>query len=292
MELRQGFYPALGTPLDKNGNLVKESYEKQIELMITAGASGVLCMGSMGAQDALDSANYALTARVASGAVRGRVPLFIGAMDNSVFRVKERFSLLSGVEFDGVVLTTPFYSTTSDKNLVRFFEEAADAAPRPVYLYDLPVVTKQKITLAMVEELEKHPNIKGIKTGDIVLARKLYLDHPGFSVLFSNIDIFDVARAFGLPRVLDGMFTCTPANAAAFTKCCNEKDFASAAKYLDNILALRDLMAQNRIWPGYTVAMNLLGLDGFYGKGHGTSDPADGEAERIAAMMKKIGEIK
>lgn len=292
MELKQGFYPALGTPLDENGKLVEESYAKQIELMIGAGASGALCMGSMGTEEALDSETYAKTARVAGEAVRGRVPLFIGAMDNSVFRLKERFSALRGVEFDGVVLTTPFYGTASDKHLIRFFQEAADAAPRPVFLYDLPVVTKQKITYAMAEELSKHPNIAGIKTGDIVLARKLLLRHPDFAVMYSNLDVFDVARAFGLPRVLDGMFTCTPKNAAAFTKSCNEKDFAAAAKYLDNILELRDLMAQNGIWPGYTAAMNLLGLSGFYGRGHGTSDLCDGEAERIAEMMRRIGEIE
>lgn len=292
MELKQGFYPALGTPLDADGNLIEESYRKQIELMIKAGASGALCMGSMGTEDALDSKTYAKTAKVAADAVGGRIPLFIGAMDNSVFRVKERFEMLKGLAFDGIVLTTPFYGTTSDRNLVQFFKEAADAAPRPLFLYDLPVATKQKITYAMAEELSKHPNIKGIKTGDIVLARKLYMQHPEFAVMFSNIDIFDVAGAFGLPRVLDGMFTCTPANAAAFKKCYIENDFKGAGKYLDNILTLRDLMAQNRIWPGYTIAMNLLGLDGIYGRGHNTHLPNPDEAEKITEMMRKIGEIK
>jgi dihydrodipicolinate synthase/N-acetylneuraminate lyase len=50
MELKKGFYPALGTPKDENGNVLEESYRKQIELMIEAGASGALCMGSMGTE--------------------------------------------------------------------------------------------------------------------------------------------------------------------------------------------------------------------------------------------------
>ena len=45
-----GFVPALGTPLDKNGNLLVDSYKKQIEDQIQAGAAAILCMGSMGIQ--------------------------------------------------------------------------------------------------------------------------------------------------------------------------------------------------------------------------------------------------
>ena len=46
--LKDGFYTALGTPLDKDGNLVKESLTKHIKQQMEAGASGLLLMGSMG----------------------------------------------------------------------------------------------------------------------------------------------------------------------------------------------------------------------------------------------------
>ena len=290
MKLNHGFYPALGTPLDKNGKLIAESLQKQIDMQIAAGAAGALCMGSMGAEAALTLTEYTRTAQTAAEAVGSRVPLFVGAMDNSLFRVKERFEALAGLPVDGVVLTTPFYQTSNTENLLKFFSEAADAAPCPLYLYDLPGVTKQKITLPMAEALSKHPNICGIKTGDIALARKLHLEHPDFNLLFSNIDIFDVASSFGLPRVLDGMFACTPKNAAAFRRCLSADDAAGAGKYLDNILALRNLFLPNGVWPGFTIAMNLLGLEGSYGFGYDCA-AAPGEAEQVAEMMKRIGEI-
>ena len=37
--------------------------------------------------------------------------------------------------------------------------------------------------------------------------------------------------------------------------------------------------------------MNLLGLDGYYGRGFTTSEALPGEAERVEKMMKEIGEI-
>lgn len=291
MILNKGFYPALGTPLNKNGELAEESYRKQIEAMISSGTSGALCMGSMGTQAALSSDTYLQTAKTASEAVNGRVPLFIGAMDNSVSRVSERMDALKNMNFDGIVLTTPFYGTTTEKNLIRFFKAVADIAPRNVYLYDLPAVTKQKITYDMVCTLANHPNIVGIKTGDIVLARKLHLTMPDFHVLFSNLDAFDVAESFGLPMVLDGMFTCTPSNAEKFQKCYLKHDTEGVGKYLNNILGLRDIFLNDNIWPSYTCAMNLLGFCGNYGFGYEPeSSPA--QAQAVKDYMTKIGELK
>lgn len=48
--MKTGFVPALGTPIDENGNLVVDSYKKQIETMIAQGAAAILSMGSMGQQ--------------------------------------------------------------------------------------------------------------------------------------------------------------------------------------------------------------------------------------------------
>ncbi len=292
MEMQKGFCPALGTPLDDNGNLIEASYRKQIELMIEAGACGALSMGSMGTEAALSMEAYANTARVAAETVNKRIPLFIGAMDVSVFRVKERFELIKDLDFDGVVLTAPFYGKAPTDKLIQFFKECADIAPKPVYLYDLPGVTQQKITYPMMEELIKHPNIKGIKTGDIVLARLLYLNHPEVELFFSNLDIFDVAGAFGLPNVLDGMFSCMPATSAAFTKAYAAGDMAEATKHLNTIIDLRNLFLGNGIWPGFTIAMNLLGLEGNYGPGYTRHMPKPDEAERVAERMRQIGELK
>ena len=40
--MKPGFVPAVGTPLDKNGNLCVESYKKQIEDQIANGAIAIL----------------------------------------------------------------------------------------------------------------------------------------------------------------------------------------------------------------------------------------------------------
>ena len=88
--MKTGFVPALGTPIDENGNLVVDSYKKQIETMIAQGAAAILSMGSMGQQAFLRNEVCAETAKVAVEAVKGRVPVYVGCMDNSISRAASR----------------------------------------------------------------------------------------------------------------------------------------------------------------------------------------------------------
>ena len=90
MALKKGFYTALGTPLDKEGNLIAESLEKHIEQQIAAGASGLLLLGSMGIEAYVKNCAYADIVRVGIAANAGRLPFFVGVMDNSIAKVMEK----------------------------------------------------------------------------------------------------------------------------------------------------------------------------------------------------------
>ena len=69
MNVKNGFIPALSTPLNNDGSLNEASYRKQIEAMLQAGAVGILAMGSMGCEAALSNATFKRTAEVAADEV-------------------------------------------------------------------------------------------------------------------------------------------------------------------------------------------------------------------------------
>ena len=288
---KSGFYCALATPLDKDGNLMVESFKKQIENMINAGSAGLLCMGSMGAEAGLTTATYKKTAEVACSVVNGRVPLLIGAMDNSVFRVKERVEMLKDLNYDGLVLTAPFYQMDSKKNLIKFFFDCANVSNKPVFLYDLPVITKQKITYDMVKEIAKHKNIKGVKTIDTVMSRLINLELPNFELFHSNLDVFDVGVSFGINKVLDGMFACMPKTSKEVAIAIENGDIKSLTNAISKMIEFRNILAESGIWPGFTIAMNILGMEGNYGYGY--MEKVDGKEyyNKIENFLKEIGEI-
>ncbi|MBQ8605955.1 MAG: dihydrodipicolinate synthase family protein [Clostridia bacterium] len=291
---KKGFVPALGTPLDKNGYFIKDSFEKQIELMIDSGAVGLLAMGSMGIQATIRAGECKKVAKAAVDAASGRVPVYVGAMDCSIARVGERIAELEELDIAGLVFTTPYYNPLSHEKAVSFFKAVAGMTGHRVYLYDLAVVTQTKITYEMIKELiSSVSNIGGIKTADLNLIRKLMNDPElpaEFEIFYSGLDTFDVAYSYGICTNLDGMFTCTPKNSKKMYDALRAGDRDTAAQCLTNIIWLRDKMLTLDLMPAYSAGMNLLGCDGIFNQDYCTPYSENTKTEMYNAM-KAIGEF-
>ena len=217
MKLDRGFYTALGTPLDADGRVLARSLCDEIERMTAAGTSGLLLLGSMGMQPAVAPDECAAAAKIAACQNAGRTPLFVGVMDNSIRAVCARIDALRGLPVDGVVLTPPYYYGVAPEALRNFYHSVADFSPFPVFLYDLPVATKIKLTYPMVAQLQKHPNIRGIKTADLPMILELQTDaavKKDFTAFYSGLDTVHVGVQNGVCRYLDGMFFLRAAHRA------------------------------------------------------------------------------
>lgn len=292
--MKAGFIPALGTPLDAQGNLCKESYKKQINDQIEAGAVGILSMGSMGIQATLRQSVYPEVAAAAVEAAAGRVPVYVGAMDTSIARAKERLAAMEDLDIAGFVFTAPYYAPCSRDQMMNFFKAVAAATKHQILLYDLPGVTQSKITYDMVLELLRDvPNFGGIKSADLQMFRKLTLnpDVPeDFVMVYSGLDTFDIAYKWGINKCLDGMCSCTPVNTGKMFKAMEQGDYDTAAQCLNKIVDLRDAFLGWDLWPAYTTAMNLLGCEGNFGLDY-TSPIKPEFVPQIRAKMEAIGEL-
>lgn len=289
--MKDGFVTALGTPLDDSGALVESSFVKHVEDQIACGASALLVMGTMGNEAYIRDSVYPVVARAAMEAARGRVPVLVGAMDNSIGRVRDRIDSLRGLEIDGIVTTTPFYLKATQSELLEFFRGIAETSPFPVYLYDLWVVTQTKIEVETVFELMSDDNIRGIKSGDLLTCKFLQFDprrKSVFDVMFSGLDAFDIAYSYGVRSNLDGMFSCTPSINTKMYDALQKGDIDGGRKHLADILELRNTFISVGVMKGFTVAMNLLGYEGSFAPDYVV--PATGEeSEAIRACMKRIG---
>lgn len=292
--MKFGFVPALGTPLDEKGNLCKESLKKQINDQIKAGAVGLLCMGSMGIQACIRKEVYPEVAKTAIEAAEGRVPVFVGAMDTSIARAKERMAALEQTDIAGFVFTAPYYSACTRDQMMNFFRSVAGATEHDIILYDLPSVTQSKITYDMVLELLRDlPNFKGIKSADLQMFRKLKLnpDVPkDFIAVYSGLDTFDIAYKWGIDKCLDSMCSCTPVNTGKMFKAMAEDNYSVAAECLNNIVALRDAFLGWDLWPAYSTAMNLLGYEGNHCPDYCSPIKAE-YVPLVREMLENIGEL-
>ena len=291
--MKSQFYTALGTPLTEDGKIIEESLVKHIDRQIGAGASGLLLMGSMGIQAAVAHSEYKKVVDIGIAATKGRVPLYVGAMDNSLARVRERIDMIgAGKKIDGIVVTAPFYAVPRDVDAICWFTGIADYSPYPIYIYDLPGVTQYRVSMKVIDAVIGHPNVKGMKSANWELIKAIGRKYPdsGFDCLYSGLDSFDHANVLGINKNLDGMFCCTPKNGTVMYECLNKGDFVGARRHLDNILLLRDTMLANGLMRCFTYCMNLLGIEGNFHQDY-TAPAAEGAKEVMLDTLKKIGEL-
>lgn len=293
-EIKSGFVPALGTPLDANGNLLAESYKKQIDDQIKAGASAILCMGTMGIEPYIRDDVFPDVVKTAIEGAAGRVPVLVGAMETSVARAKCKIEAIGHLDFDALVFTPPFYLACNKQEVSNFFKRVSALTDKDIFLYDHPYSTQAKITYDMVIELlASIPNLKGIKSNDTVMFRKL-MQNPDvaktFELIFSGLDIFDVAYKFGFEKCLDGMLACTPHNTSMLFNELGKGNFDAAKNYLNNIISLRDVFVSNDLWPSFTASMNMLGYEGNFSPDY-SSQITKEAYDTVYTEMKRIGEI-
>ena len=291
--MKDGFYTALGTPYLPDGTLAEAGYRKEIEQQIQAGASGVLAMGTMGLLGCVPEAEYERVIRVACDAVAGRVRVLVGATDNSLTRVKARMDIINKYPVDVVVLTPPYYDRLNNDLLVEFLTKCAAMTDKDVYLYDHVGITQHKLNFAQVKKLSQVPNLKGIKSADLVLIKALHDDpeiKEDFMPIFSGSDLFGVANQYGIKNYLDGIFSCFPATIGKIQKCFDAEDYEGAKYWLKMMMDARDDMLAGGLWPMFSYAMNLLGCEGLFGHDYDTPANEKQKAD-TEAIMKRLGEI-
>lgn len=285
--MKDGFFTALGTPLDKEGSFIEESFAKHVADQVAAGASGLLAMGTMGIQAAVRQKDIRKVAETAVKAADGKCPVMVGVMDNSIARALDRVDMLKGLELQGIVSTAPFYFAPSQAQLIEYFERLADKSPFPLYIYDQPPVTQVAFTKDTVEKLMQHKNIKGIKSANINLIRALMRSEykpDDFDILFSGLDVFDNAYVSGIRKNLDGMFACMPEITSKMYQALKAGDAVEGGKQLDNILLLRNTFVKVGVLRGFTYAMNLLGYEGCFSADYENLPDEDGNAKEIVRI--------
>lgn len=78
----------------------------------------------------------------------------------------------------GLMVSAPHYIRPSQEGLLCWFERIADAASKPIILYDIPYRTGVEISLVTLQRLGQHPNILAIKDcgGDAAKTQQLIAD--------------------------------------------------------------------------------------------------------------------
>ncbi|HWI94181.1 MAG TPA: dihydrodipicolinate synthase family protein [Flavisolibacter sp.] len=182
----QGVWPAMFTPVTKNGKVSNSQLEKLIEMLIKEGTDGLYILGSTG-QGFLfsEQERKEITEQVVQ-IVNKRVPIIVqvGAINTEECIRLAKHAALAGV--DAISAVGPIYYAPSGNMAFEHYCKIAHATDLPFIPYQIGHATNK----TLVEKLLGIPNIIGMKltTLNLLEISSVYRQTKGSWQLFSGAD--------------------------------------------------------------------------------------------------------
>lgn len=254
-----------------------------------AGVAGIVTNGSNGEAVYLSSDERAQvtiqTRRALDDAGFGKMPIIVGASDQSVRATLELCSDAQRAGGDAVLLLTPsFFKWAMDSAAIeRYFTKVADSSPLPVIIYNYPgAVAGIDLESELLLRLAKHPNIVGTKftCGNVGKLARVATVTSSLSEVYptgrSRYMAFAGIADFITPSLAVGSSGAIVGAANVFPRACvNVYNLFVAGKHDDAMkaqaqLALADWSLTKRAIPGFKAI-----LQHYHGYGGSPRQPMD-----------------
>lgn len=242
-----GVIPPVVTPRTSAGDIDVPGLNAVVEHLIKGGVSGLFVLGSSGEVPYMTNAERELVVTTIASANAGRVPLVVGANEQTTNRVIDEGRKMIELGADALVVTTPYYAISNGAEIEAHFRAIHAALQVDIFAYDVPVRTHVKISVATAVALAKDGVIAGVKdsSGDDVSFRQLLLatkDIEGFSVFTGHEVVVDGALLGGAHGVVPGLGNVDPAGYRRMFDAAIAGDWAQAAKEQDRLARVFDIV--------------------------------------------------
>ena len=195
-ETLKGTGVALVTPFKKDKSIDFTSLENLIDIQIAGGLDYLVTLGTTGESVVLSDEEKIEVFNCTVKKVNGRVPIVIGIGGNDTGAVIKSFGKFDLSKVVAILSVSPYYNKPSQEGLFQHYMVLADAAPKPILLYNVPGRTGRNMTAATTLRLASHPNIAGIKEASPELTQMIAIlkDRPSDFLVVSGDDEMVMAQ--------------------------------------------------------------------------------------------------
>ncbi|HEX2251029.1 MAG TPA: 4-hydroxy-tetrahydrodipicolinate synthase [Gemmatimonadales bacterium] len=239
----QGCGTALVTPFAHDGSVDLAALRALVDWQIAEGIDFLVPCGSTGEAQTLKQWERERVVAAVVEVAGGRVPIMAGATSNDTEQAVDETKRMCRLGVDYILTACPYYNKPVQEGLYRHFTAVADAATKPVCLYNVPGRTSVNLTPPVTIRLAGHPNVMGIKeaSGDLKQIMEILRERPDGFAVFSGDDWL------ALPVIsagADGLISVTsneiPAAMTAFINLALAGNLENARAWHYRLLALMD----------------------------------------------------
>jgi dihydrodipicolinate synthase/N-acetylneuraminate lyase len=151
------------TPLLDRDTLDVAGLERLVERLLSGLVHGVFILGTSGEGPSLSHRLRRELITRTCRLVRKRFPVLVGITETAFHESVELAQHAADAGADAVVSSAPYYFPISQPELQEFIERLAPELPLPLFLYNMPQMTKTWFELETLRRLAQIDKIVGIK---------------------------------------------------------------------------------------------------------------------------------
>lgn len=305
MPLFTGVVPPVVTPLNADFTVDFPSFTRTLENLIQGGVHGLFVLGSTSEVVFHDEAGRKAIIEHAVKVNNGRVPIFAGVIDPTTDRVIAHSKIAGAAGADAIVVTAPFYTRTSQPEIIDHFRYIKDAVDIPIIAYDIPVCVHVKLERKTTVTLARDGVIAGLKdsSGDDGNLRYVLKDMAGdagfFGMTGSEIMV-DTALSMGAHGVVPGIANVDPHGYVRLWNLVQAGKFEEARKEQERLLKLFEIVwiSLGRTSAGsagvgaFKTAMRSLGIIANNTMARPQRSLNQEETAKVDAILRDVGLLR
>lgn len=159
----KGVIPPMVTPLKSQDELDVEGLERLVEHILSGGVHGLFLLGTTGEGPSL---SYRLRKELFERTcklVNGRVPVLACVTDTAFVESVNLAAYAADCGCHAVVAAAPYYFAPDQPELMEYVEHLAAKMPLPLYLYNMPGLTKVSFGAKVIRQAMDIHGIVGLK---------------------------------------------------------------------------------------------------------------------------------
>ena len=227
----EGAATALITPLTPEG-VDYPAMGRLIDWQIEQGIDALVIAGTTGESSTLTDEEHRELLSFCARHIAGRVPMIAGVGSNDTAYALSLSAHACEAGADALLVVTPYYNKATQNGLIKMYTAIADAATKPLILYNVPSRTGVNIEPSTYAVLADHPMIAGIKEagGNIAKTVETFALTEGKVDIYSgNDDEIVPIMSMGGKGVISVLSNLLPAETSRLCHYALDGDFASAA---------------------------------------------------------------
>jgi len=297
----RGIVPPLITPLRDRDTLDVAGLERLIEHVIGGGVSGLFLLGTTGEGPSL---SYRLRQELIERAcrqVKGRVPILVGITDTAFTEAVSMARRAADAGAQAVVTAAPYYFPAGQPELLEYIEDLVPQLPLPLFLYNMPSLTKVSFGDDLVRRALGMERVIGLKdsSGDMLYFHRmlnLARQRHDWSVLIGPEELTGEAVLMGAHGGVNGGANLHPRLYTQLYEAAAARDLSRTLELQTQVQCLaRSLYTVGRhssaIIKGIKCSLSLMGIceDALAEPFHRFREP---ERKIIAERLRELGLIQ